>query len=89
MTKKDIIEFKKLNTIGVMVESICRKLNTNPVNNDAEQGPVNFVHRDEDLKLFPATTVAALYIIETKMKDPAFYKKVVCIEWVKPLYFSL
>ena len=79
VTKKDILLFKKVNTIGVLLESLCRsQQQTN--NNYPNQRPtdlISFLDRDEDLNLFPARSQHEVNEIDKKMKRSRFYNKVV------------
>ena len=79
VAKKDILLFKKVNTIGVLLESLCRsQQQTN--NNYTDQRPtdlISFLNRDEDLNLFPARSQHEVNEIEKKMKRSTFYNKVV------------
>ena len=79
VAKKDILLFKKVNTIGVLLESLCKsQQQTN--NNYPDQRPtdlISFLNRDEDLNLFPARIQHKVKAIEKKMKRSTFYNKVV------------
>ena len=75
---------KKLNTMGLIIESLCRDNQNYNISNELLELPISFLNKDEDLRIFPAANKNDHREIENKMQDKKFYKKLV---WMFHFWF--
>ncbi|XP_051155712.1 uncharacterized protein LOC127278178 isoform X2 [Leptopilina boulardi] len=71
-SEKEIRIFKKLNTIGMMVEYLCHQLSATNVGK-----PEDDEEEDEEMADFPANTEDEAKLLNNKLNDKRFSKKVV------------
>lgn len=82
MEKKDILILKKLNTLGMMLESLCQNQQSETLHL-VESTPMNedlfgtFHNKDDELSIFPASGELEVQQVELKLMDSRFFAKVV------------
>ncbi|XP_051168728.1 uncharacterized protein LOC127286368 [Leptopilina boulardi] len=81
LDQKDVLMLKKLNAIGILLETICHNqhsetfnlIDTSPLTEDL----FGSFHKDEELSIFPASGEMEVQLIEQKLADSRFFGKVV------------
>lgn len=77
VNEKDILLFKKINTIGVMVEVIANRENCGRPTDGVPQNVFNFYGESDDSNPFPIKNMEELNNIENKLASKNFTKNLV------------